>query len=146
MEKVTINIPFEFTVKCESPKNVKPFFVDSLFKAWSKVILKAVEDRLTACKMSLFDNRDNVYYINDRMIAYITKESKRSKHYSIPAAEAMESVIKKINDNDFKFTSMELTQMSKALYWIGEEKTKLYDNYSFDDLVSVIISNIGKTC
>lgn len=139
---MTINIPFEFEVTCEAPKNTKPFFTNECYSAWSEVILKAVKARLNACRISLFENRDRVYFINENMLAYTTETSNRSKHYSILAANAMESVISKLESSNYDFETAELVQIDKALHWVDKERYTLRQRYSFDDLISIVVGNI----
>ena len=125
--KQTINIPFTFEA------NYAPKFTSTPNKAitaWSTVIVEAVAARLNACKLNLFDNRERVSMVNEYQIIYYTSTGSR-KHYSIPAASAMEEILTQ---------PRLLTQIIKALYWLSpEEREQKLEGYTFDDLYSVLI-------
>jgi hypothetical protein len=137
--KQTINIPFTFEA------NYTPKFASTPNKAitaWSTVIVEAVSARLNTCKLNLFDNRERVSMVNEYQITYYTSTGSR-KHYSIPAASAMEEVLNLAESNDLDLVSTQprlLTQIIKALYWLSpEEREQKLEGYTFDDLYSVLI-------
>lgn len=120
---------------------------DRLFKAivaWRASICGLVQERLVACKNNLMDNLSRIDSANEYTVCYHTK-SGNSKHYSAPAAQAMQFIIDNILENPKKIVdnSMCLLQISKALYWASDfTKSCVKGGYSFDDLYSLILSRL----
>ena len=135
------------TIVCnKSTKNTKASD-DRLFEAivaWRAPICGLVQERLVACKNNLMDNLSRIDFANEYTVCYHTK-SGNTKHYSAPAAQAMQFIIDNILKNPKRVVDdcMCLLQISKALYWASDfTKNCVKDGYSFDDLYSLILSRL----
>ena len=120
---------------------------DRLFEAivaWRASICGLVQERLVACKSNLLDNLSRIDSANEYTVCYHTK-SGNSKHYSAPAAQAMQFIIDNILENPGRVVDdhMCLLQIVKALYWASNfTRNCVKDGYSFDDLYSLILSRL----
>lgn len=112
--------------------------------AWSEVIYKLVDKRLRTCKDSLVSNLSRIDAASDYNVVYHTTNGV-SKHYSAPAAQAMEMILDNILENPEKIVDnhMCLLQISKSLYWGNSlDRDFIKDGYSFDNLYSLILDRL----
>lgn len=139
---VNISVTFEENYELQNPKCV---YLDAILESWSKQIQMCVKARLEVCQNNLFNNRSRVYQINENSIWYVT-ESGAVRHYSEPAAQAMQQVLECIEMKQFyDWSAPMILQTIKALYWIlPKEREKSYDGISFDDLYSYLLHEIAK--
>lgn len=120
---------------------------DELFEAicaWQAVIYQLVDERLSACKNSLLANLSGIDSANDYIVCYHTKNG-NNKHYSAPAAQAMQLILDNILENPSKIVDdhMCLLQISKALYWADSfDRSLIKDGYTFDNLYSLILDRL----
>jgi hypothetical protein len=139
---VNIQVTFEENYQVSNPKYL---LLEDIIKAWNKQIYDCVKARLQACQTNLFNNRDRVCQIDQQSIWYAT-ENGSIRHYSEPAANAMQEVLGCIKDRIFcDWSAPMVLQVVKALYWLSpEEREKSYDGISFDDLYSHLLHEIAK--
>lgn len=120
---------------------------DSLYEAicaWKDSIHALVQMRLDACKDNLISNLSRVDSVDGYVIVYHT-ENGNMKHYSAPAAQAMEMILDNILENPEKIVDdhMCLLQISKALYWTSScDRIGIKDGYTFDNLYSLILDRL----
>lgn len=120
---------------------------DHLFEAivaWRAPICGLVQERLFACKNNLMDNLSRIDSADEYIVCYHTKGG-NTKHYSAPAAQAMQFIIDNILENPGRIIDdhMCLLQISKSLYWASNFTRDCVKNgYSFDDLYSLILSKL----
>lgn len=131
-----VNIPFNFEVNYVANDTTK-FSADKCLAAWDSVIRDAVRARLTACRTQLFDNRERVAEVSEWQIVYYTEKGSR-KHYSFPAAKAMEEVLDSKDFTYLRHNPMQVLQVLKALYWVDKKISKI-NGYTFDNLYSVLL-------
>ena len=142
--KQTINIPFTFEA------NYIPQGIECLYNkavdAWKSVIVDAVSARLNACKLNLFDNRERVSSVSEHTIIYFTSTGSQ-KHYSIPAASAMEEILECAEQNNLNSlidSPRHLTQILKALYWVSPEvREQKIEGCTFDALYSFLLERLS---
>ncbi len=122
---------------------------DYLFEvvcAWKSVIYSLVQGRLSACKNNLANNLSRIDSANEYTICYHT-ESGNSKHYSAPAAQAMQMILDNILEHPEHIVNdhMCLLQITKALYWASDfNRSCVKNGYSFDDLYSLILCKLTR--
>jgi hypothetical protein len=122
---------------------------DRLFEAivaWRAPICGLVQERLLACKNNLVDNLSRIDFADEYIVCYHTK-SGNSKHYSAPAAQAMQFVIDNVLKNPERVINnhMCLLQIVKSLYRASNfTRDCVKDGYSFDDVYSLILSKLIK--
>ena len=120
---------------------------DNLYEAicaWKTTIHQLVQMRLNACKDNLISNLSRVDSVDGYVIVYHT-ENGNMKHYSAPAAQAMEMILDNILENPEKIVDdhMCLLQISKALYWTSScDRIETKDGYTFDNLYSLILDRL----
>lgn len=144
-QKKTITISIDFSVNDEFTKSLKSsaLVMDSVLLAWAPVIIDAVERRLTACNEQLVSHHERIIAIDCNGLLYARHDG-YYKRYNIPSADAMKSVINRLNTNDLdisKWSNTEIAQTIKALFWVspGNRELKL-NKTTFDDLYSRLLA------
>lgn len=135
---IFVSIPFKKVAFSEtSSKRDFKEFAKKVFKAYTKVIVQALEARIKACASNLIKHSDNIKYRDDKYITYIRKSG--GEHtFSFNAYVTMRGLVSKVTHN-YKLdqlTKYELKQIAKALYWV-EDKSDIKE-YTFQDLIDVI--------
>lgn len=139
-QKVTMEVVFEENYKCENV-SIKTF--EDCIAIWSPIIIELLQARINACKASLFANKDRVTCVTEYAIEYVT-ENGIKKHYSIPAAKAIEETISEFKGQRFNLNTMNLIQILKALYWASDkDRKRCLSGVSFDDLYSALLMKVG---
>lgn len=144
--KISNNTVIKFYPTSERLQNIS-LGKDCLYEAicaWKTVIHQLVQMRLNACKDNLVSNLSRVDSVDEYVIVYHT-ENGNMKHYSAPAAQAMEMILDNILENPEKIVNnhMCLLQISKALYWCNSyDRSGIEDGYSFDNLYSLILDRL----
>lgn len=134
---ITLSIPFKKISFADTP-TVSDYgtFCENVFNAYTALITQALRDRIKACTTNLVSHSDSIIVANERFITY--KRKSGSTHtFSMSAYETMRVLIKKIPSCELKsLTKYELSQISKALYWVNNKED--IKEYTFQDLINVI--------
>lgn len=109
-------------------------FAEEVFKAYTNIIVEALEARMNACVNDLIKHSDDIKYCDSNYITYTTG----GEHtFSYNAYNTMQRLVKKIQQYKLgELTKSELKQIAKALYWV-EDKSDI-GKYTFQDLIDVI--------
>lgn len=116
---------------------------EEVLHRFSEVIVKALEDRMTACMNMLGKNIFNVVYSNEHTIVY-KKDNGKYHSFNHASYRVMEEVINMFAIGDiFNLELPHLDQIMKALVWV--ENREDVQGISFGNLVSCITElTIGK--
>ena len=108
----------------------------------------ALQARIGACTSQLFKNYNNVIRTSEYYIQFILKSSNKIHSYNIPTVNAMNDMIKWLNEGGCNIAASPQAgweQLIKALYWVDkptEEWTVLIEGIpvkvSFGDLISAV--------
>ncbi len=136
-------ISFNFEKNFEAPEQ-EPLMGEGFIAFWAHIICNALEARLEACKIQLFDNRERVTEVSPDCIWYCTKRGTQ-KHYSIRAAAAMQHAIDTLKKGDsLPSDKMIWLQIAKSLYWVSPEERDLkIAGVTFDMLYSYILERVA---
>lgn len=111
-------------------------FAERVFKAYTNVIVKALEARMDACANGLIKHSGNIKYCDDKFITY-TRKSGGEHTFSFSAYYTMQRLVKKVQQYKLEeLTRFELKQIAKALYWV-EDKSDIKE-YTFQNLIDII--------
>lgn len=148
-QNITLNLPeynketgkHTITLEIEATKkkyDYKVFDFKACVKVWEPIILIALQARLKACKTKLTEAilRDDVVETSEFGIRYLQNGIVR--HYSYPAATAMQNVIASItepNGMNWLENVACTQQVLKALNWLPEEARKSREGYPFQVLI-----------
>lgn len=150
-QKTTLNLPEynqetgKHTITLEINKtskkyNYKVFELASCILSWKSMIQDALQERLVACKNNLAAAvlRDDIVETSEYSIRYV--QNGLIRHYSYPAAKAMERVISELNEEklDWLENPMCTQQVLKALAWIPLDKRETLDGYPYQVLVDTL--------
>ena len=145
-EKVT-NITTTFSIPFMDWKNgfesADGMNWDEVLYKFSEVIVKALEDRMTACMDMLGKNLFNVVYSNEHTIIY-KKENGKYHNFNHASYKTMEDAINMFTVGDvFNLELPHFDQIMKALVWV--ENREDVQGISFGNLVSCIMElTLGK--
>ncbi len=113
---------------------------EEVLATFSNVIIKALEDRKSACMDMLSKNIFNVVYSDEYTIIF-KKENGRYHSFSHPSYEIMEETITIFNDDEIhRLGTRHLDQIMKALVWV--ENREDVENMSFGNLISCVMELI----
>lgn len=117
---------------------------DEVLNKFSKVIVKALEDRMAACMDMLSKNFFNIVYSDEYTIVF-KKENGKYHNFNHASYKAMEDAINMFTIGDtFNLELLHLDQIMKALVWVEDRKD--IQGISFDNLITCIMGlTIGKT-
>ena len=116
---------------------------DEVLNKFSKVIIKALKDRMAACMKMLSTNIFNVVYSNEHTIIY-KKENGKYHNFNHVSYKTMEDAINMFTIGDiFNLELQHFEQIMKALVWVEDRKD--VQGISFGNLVSCIMElTLGK--
>lgn len=134
---ISLSIPFKELSFNDTP-STKDFetFCEDVFDAYTELIIKALKDRMNACIQNLIKHINSIKVVNELYITY--KRKSGSYHtFSIEAYDTMKVLTKKVKQCKLSdLSKQELSQISKALYWVDNKED--IKGLTFQDLIDVI--------
>lgn len=131
---ISVTIPFKKIAFSETPSK-KDFkeFAEKVFKAYTNIIVKALEARMNACASNLIKHSDDIKYCDSKYITY-TRKSGGEHTFSFNAYVTIGALISKVTRYKLdQLTKYELKQIAKALYWV-EDRSDIKE-YTFQDVI-----------
>ena len=138
--ELTIALPFT-NKECVAPRTSDRSL--NIIKAYSILMLEAIEARMEACYSNLQAHLGDVVYTDEYHVEYLRKNG-TSHSFNIPSYRAMEACRKVLLTLDAERILNELEanpawaeQLCKALYWVENKADR--NGQCFGDLISLLM-------